>query len=127
VQNDAAGSFFPAMVLRDVPADALLAQEETFGPIAGLIRFFDEAEAIRLANDTPAGLAAYVFTRDHARATRVAEQLEFGMVGINSGAVSTEVAPFGGIKESGFGREGSRYGLDDFLSIKLLATHVPHA
>jgi succinate-semialdehyde dehydrogenase/glutarate-semialdehyde dehydrogenase len=127
VQNDAAGSFCPAMVVRDVPADALLAQEETFGPIAGLIRFFDEAEAIRLANDTPAGLAAYVFTRDHARATRVAEQLEFGMVGINSGAVSTEVAPFGGIKESGFGREGSRYGLDDFLSIKLLATHVPHA
>ena len=121
------GHFHPATLLGDVPPDALLAREETFGPLAGLIRFETEAEAVRLANDTPAGLAAYLFTRDHARATRVAEALEYGMIGRNTGLISTEVAPFGGVKESGFGREGSFYALDDFVNLKLIADEVPPA
>ena len=92
--------------------------EETFGPIAPLIRFSTENEVIELANDTSAGLAAYFYTKDLGRSFRVTEALEYGMVGVNEGILSTEVAPFGGIKESGSGREGSKYGMDDYLEIK---------
>jgi succinate-semialdehyde dehydrogenase/glutarate-semialdehyde dehydrogenase len=97
-----------------------LAREETFGPIAPLFRFTDEAEVVQAANATSTGLAAYVFTRDLGRFWRVSEALETGMVGINTGVISTEVAPFGGVKESGLGREGSRYGIEEFLDIKYL-------
>ncbi|MGH7084240.1 MAG: aldehyde dehydrogenase family protein, partial [Acetobacteraceae bacterium] len=96
-------------------------REETFGPVAPLFRFKTEEEAIRLANDTEFGLAAYFYTRDLGRAFRVAEALEYGIVGINEGIISTEVAPFGGMKESGLGREGSKYGIEEFLEIKYLA------
>lgn len=118
------GFFFLPTVIADVPADALLCQEETFGPVAGLVRFKTEAEAIALANDTTAGLASYVFTRDLNRSWRVTEALEYGMVGLNTGAISTEVAPFGGIKESGIGREGSHFGVEDYLDIKLVCLAV---
>ncbi|RMG78067.1 MAG: aldehyde dehydrogenase family protein, partial [Bacteroidetes bacterium] len=94
--------------------------EEIFGPVAPVFRFETEAEVIRLANDTPYGLAAYFYGRDHARIWRVAEALEYGMVGINTGLISTTVAPFGGVKESGFGREGSKYGIDEYLVTKYL-------
>jgi len=122
-----AGHFFTPTVIADVPADALLAHEETFAPVAGLIRFATEAEAIAMANDTDAGLAAYVFTQDIDRAWRVPEALQYGMVGLNTGLVSTEVAPFGGVKESGLGREGSSYGMDDYLDIKLVAQQIAPA
>jgi succinate-semialdehyde dehydrogenase/glutarate-semialdehyde dehydrogenase len=110
--------FFPPTVLVDVPADALIAREETFGPVAGLIRFSHEGEVLALANDSEFGLAAYFYTRDINRIWRVFEALETGMVGINTGVISSEVAPFGGVKQSGLGREGSLYGLDDYLEIK---------
>ncbi|MBC2668428.1 NAD-dependent succinate-semialdehyde dehydrogenase [Novosphingobium piscinae] len=113
------GHFFAPTVIADVPADALLCREETFGPVAGIVRFETEEEAIRLANDTDAGLAAYVYTRDLDRSWRVPEALDYGMVGLNTGLISTEVAPFGGVKESGLGREGSSFGMDDYLDIKL--------
>jgi succinate-semialdehyde dehydrogenase/glutarate-semialdehyde dehydrogenase len=113
-----AGTFYQPTVLRDVAADALLTREETFGPVAGLVRFKTEEDALRLANDSGAGLAAYAYTRDLARSWRVSEGLEYGMVGMNTGLISTEVSPFGGVKESGIGREGSKYGLDEFLNIK---------
>lgn len=114
-----AGSFFAPTVIADLPSDALLCREETFGPVAGLVRFETEAEAIALANDTDAGLAAYVYTRDLNRSWRVPEALAYGMVGLNTGLISTEVAPFGGVKESGMGREGSSFGMDDYLDLKL--------
>ena len=114
------GNFFAPVVLADVAPDCLPMREETFGPVAPVLRFDSEEEAVRIANATPAGLVAYFYTRDAARVCRVGEALAFGMVGINEGIVSTEVAPFGGIKESGFGREGSRHGLDDYLEIKYL-------
>jgi len=113
-----AGTFYQPTVLRDVAADALLTREETFGPVAGLVSFKSEEDALRLANDSRAGLAAYAYTRDLARSWRVSEGLEYGMVGMNTGLISTEVSPFGGVKESGIGREGSKYGLDEFLNIK---------
>jgi succinate-semialdehyde dehydrogenase/glutarate-semialdehyde dehydrogenase len=113
-----AGTFYQPTVLRDVAADALLTREETFGPVAGLVRFKTEEEALRLANNSRAGLAAYAYTRDLARSWRISEGLEYGMVGMNTGLISTEVSPFGGVKESGIGREGSKYGLDEFLNIK---------
>jgi succinate-semialdehyde dehydrogenase/glutarate-semialdehyde dehydrogenase len=97
-----------------------VAREETFGPVAPLFRFKTEAEAISMANDTEFGLAAYFYARDIGRVWRVAEAVEYGIVGINTGLISTEVAPFGGIKESGIGREGSRHGIDDFTEIKYL-------
>jgi succinate-semialdehyde dehydrogenase/glutarate-semialdehyde dehydrogenase len=97
-----------------------VAHEETFGPVAPLFRFGDEAEAIRMANDTEFGLAAYFYSRDIGRIWRVAEGVEYGIVGINEGIISNEVAPFGGVKESGIGREGSKYGMDEFLEIKYL-------
>ena len=115
------GLWFEPTVLRDVPKHALLAKQEIFGPVAPLFRFESEAEAIAMANDTEFGLAAYFYSRDHARTWRVSEALEYGMVGINTGLISTEVAPFGGIKNSGLGREGSRHGLDDYLELKYLA------
>ncbi|MFZ1623163.1 MAG: NAD-dependent succinate-semialdehyde dehydrogenase [Gammaproteobacteria bacterium] len=114
------GTFFEPTVLGNVTTDMQLAREETFGPVAPLFSFSTEAEAICMANDTEFGLAAYVYTRDLGRSWRVPEALEYGMVGLNTGLISTEVAPFGGIKESGMGREGSRYGLDDYLETKYL-------
>ncbi|OCA53715.1 NAD-dependent succinate-semialdehyde dehydrogenase [Photorhabdus namnaonensis] len=114
------GLFFEPTVLADVNESMLISQEETFGPIAPLFKFRDEAEAIHLANDTEFGLAAYFYSRDIGRIYRVAEALESGMVGINEGLISNEVAPFGGIKQSGLGREGSRYGIEDYLEVKYL-------
>ncbi|MGB3071169.1 MAG: NAD-dependent succinate-semialdehyde dehydrogenase [Ottowia sp.] len=114
------GFFFAPIVLGDVTPSMLVASAETFGPVAPLLRFRDEADVLAQANASEAGLAAYFFTRDIARAHRVAAALEVGMVGINTGAISTEVAPFGGIKESGYGREGGPNGLDDYLDVKYL-------
>ncbi len=114
------GTFFEPTILTDVTSAMLIASEETFGPVAPLFRFKTEEEAIAMANDTEFGLASYFYSRDLGRVWRVAEALEYGMVGINEGIISTEVAPFGGIKESGIGREGSKYGLDDYVEIKYL-------
>lgn len=114
------GTFFEPTILTNVKPDMLVAREETFGPLAPLFRFKTEAEAIQMANNTEFGLASYFYGKDIDRVWRVAENLEYGMVGINTGIVSNEVAPFGGIKESGFGREGSKYGLEDYLEIKYL-------
>jgi len=112
------GRFFEPTILTDVTPAMAVAREETFGPVAPLFRFATEADAIALANDTEFGLAAYFYGRDIGRVWRVAEALEYGIVGVNTGIISTEVAPFGGVKESGLGREGSKYGLDEFLEIK---------
>ena len=114
------GTFFQPTVLVDVTTQMKMAREETFGPVAPLFRFKTEEEAVRLANDTEFGLAAYFYSRDIGRVGRVAEALEYGMVGINEGLISTEVAPFGGMKESGIGREGSKYGIEEFVEIKYL-------
>jgi succinate-semialdehyde dehydrogenase/glutarate-semialdehyde dehydrogenase len=111
-------TFFEATVVSDVTPAMAIAQEEIFGPVAALYRFKDEADAIRMANDTPFGLAAYFYARDIGRVMRVSEALQYGIVGVNEGIISTEVAPFGGVKESGIGREGSKYGIEDYLSIK---------
>ncbi len=112
--------FYPHTILRDVTPEMPVFRNEIFGPVAALTRFSDEAEAVALANDTEAGLCAYVYSRDIGRVWRVAEALEYGMVGMNEGIVSSEMAPFGGVKASGWGREGSRYGMDDYLDIKYL-------
>ncbi|MGH1433788.1 MAG: NAD-dependent succinate-semialdehyde dehydrogenase [Lewinella sp.] len=117
--NDA-GSFYEPTVLTGVLPSMEISSEEIFGPIAPVIKFETEEEVIQMANDTPFGLASYFYGRDYARIWRVAEALEYGMVGINTGMISTAVAPFGGVKQSGFGREGSKYGMDDFLVIKYL-------
>ena len=114
------GRFFEPTVLADVAPDALMSREETFGPVAPLFRFKTEEEAVAMANDTEFGLAAYFYGRDIGRVWRVAEGLESGMVGINTGIISTEVAPFGGVKESGLGREGSKYGIEEYLEVKYL-------
>ncbi|GLH77781.1 NAD-dependent succinate-semialdehyde dehydrogenase [Bradyrhizobium sp. SSBR45G] len=111
-------TFFEPTVLRDVKADALVAQEETFGPLAPVIRFKDEADVIAMCNASPFGLASYFYARDLGRVWRVAEALESGMVGVNTGLITTEVAPFGGVKESGLGREGSHHGIEEYLEIK---------
>ena len=118
------GLFYAPTVLSGVRGDALVNREETFGPVAGLVKFTTEAEVLSLANASRAGLAAYVFTRDAARTWRMSEGIEAGMVGVNTGLISTEVAPFGGVKESGLGREGSRYGLDEYLETKLVCLAV---
>ncbi|TCZ53939.1 NAD-dependent succinate-semialdehyde dehydrogenase [Roseicella aquatilis] len=118
---DRAGNFYQPTILTDVRRDSLVFNEETFGPVAPLFRFQTEKEAIALANDTPFGLAAYFYSRDVGRIFRVAEALETGMIGINEGLISTEVAPFGGVKESGLGREGSHYGIEEYLEVKYLA------
>jgi succinate-semialdehyde dehydrogenase/glutarate-semialdehyde dehydrogenase len=114
------GFFFEPTILLDVTTDMQIAYEETFGPVAPLFSFKDEQEAVAMANDTPYGLASYFYSRDVGRVWRVAEGLEYGMVGMNTGIMSTESAPFGGIKESGIGREGSKYGLDEYLELKYL-------
>jgi succinate-semialdehyde dehydrogenase/glutarate-semialdehyde dehydrogenase len=113
-------SFFEPTILANVTPQMAVAREETFGPVAPLFRFKTEEDAVRLANDTEFGLASYFYSRDIGRVWRVAEALESGIVGINTGIISTEVAPFGGVKESGVGREGSKYGIEDFLEIKYL-------
>jgi succinate-semialdehyde dehydrogenase/glutarate-semialdehyde dehydrogenase len=113
-------TFFEPTVLSGLDASMRIAREETFGPVAPVFRFKDEADAIRLANDTQYGLAAYFYARDLGRVWRVAEALDYGMVGVNSGAISTELAPFGGVKESGLGREGSRHGAEEFVEIKYM-------
>jgi succinate-semialdehyde dehydrogenase / glutarate-semialdehyde dehydrogenase len=114
-------TFFEPTVLTEVNTQMAIAQEEIFGPVATLFRFKSEQDAVHLANDTEYGLAAYFYARDLGRVWRVAEALEYGIVGINEGIISTEVAPFGGMKESGIGREGSKYGIEDFLEVKYLA------
>jgi succinate-semialdehyde dehydrogenase/glutarate-semialdehyde dehydrogenase len=113
-------SFFEPTVIADVTTKMLISAEETFGPVAPLFRFETEEQAMQMANDTPFGLAAYFYSRDIGRVWRVSEALEYGIVGINTGIISTEVAPFGGMKESGTGREGSKYGIEDYLEIKYL-------
>ena len=119
-RSDLGGTFFIPTILTDVTEEMLVCQEETFGPLAGIVKFKSEEEAIELANNTPFGLAAYFFTKDNARTWRVAEALEAGVVGINTGLISYEGAPFGGVKESGVGREGSKHGIEEFLEIKYL-------
>lgn len=114
------GFFFEPTVLLDVTSEMCIAQEETFGPVAPLFRFKDEDEALRIANDSQYGLAAYFFTKDLARAWRLTEKLECGMVGINTGILSSEAAPFGGTKDSGMGREGSKYGIEEYLELKYM-------
>ena len=118
IQDYEGSNFVQPVILTDVKEQMSICAEEIFAPIAPLVRFSDEADAIRLANNTQAGLAAYVYTNDTGQMIRVAESLEYGMVGINEGIISNEMAPFGGVKESGNGREGSKYGLDDYLEIK---------
>ncbi|KRC85937.1 Succinate-semialdehyde dehydrogenase [NADP(+)] GabD [compost metagenome] len=119
-KHELGGLFYEPSILVNVSRQAKLMQEETFGPVAPLIRFSNEQEVIDLANDTPFGLAAYFYTSDYRRAWRVAEALETGIVGLNEGIISTELAPFGGVKESGIGREGSKYGVDDYVEIKYI-------
>lgn len=114
------GQFYQPTVLSQVSADMKIMQEETFGPVAAVVKFTNEEEVIAAANDTDFGLASYFYSRDIARVWRVAEKLEYGMVGINTGLISNEVAPFGGVKQSGLGREGSKYGIEEYLEIKYL-------
>ncbi|MEN0617375.1 NADP-dependent succinate-semialdehyde dehydrogenase [Klebsiella indica] len=118
------GNFFQPTILVNVPANAKVAKEETFGPLAPLFRFKDEADVIHQANDTEFGLAAYFYARDLSRVFRVGEALEYGIIGINTGIISTEVAPFGGVKSSGLGREGSKYGIEDYLEIKYMCIGI---
>jgi len=120
LRHELGGSFFQPTILADVTPAMAVAREETFGPLAPLFRFTSDEEAVKMANDTEFGLASYFYSRDMGRVWRVAEALEYGIVGINTGLISSAVAPFGGVKESGVGREGSRYGVDDFLEIKYL-------
>jgi succinate-semialdehyde dehydrogenase/glutarate-semialdehyde dehydrogenase len=117
-RHELGGTFFQPTILTDVTASMLMAREETFGPVAPLFKFETEAAAISMANDTEFGLAAYIYTRDLARSWRVSEAVEYGIVGLNTGIISTEVAPFGGVKESGVGREGSKYGILDYTEMK---------
>jgi len=121
---DGSGSFYAPTVLTGIKSDMLVMHEETFGPVAPLMKFETDEEAIALANATEFGLASYFYSRDISRVWRVAEALECGIVGINEGIISTEVAPFGGVKESGIGREGSKYGLEEYLEIKYLCMGI---
>jgi len=123
-RHERGGNFFQPTVLADVTTEMKVAREETFGPVAPLFRFETEEQAIAMANDTEFGLAAYFFTRNVGRCWRVGEALEYGMVGINTGMISNEVSPFGGIKQSGLGREGSKYGIEEYLEIKYLCFDV---
>ena len=118
------GTFFEPTVVTGVTPDMKVSTEETFGPLAPLYKFETEEEAIRLANDTIFGLASYFYARDIGRITRVQEGLEYGMVGVNTGLISTEVAPFGGVKQSGLGREGSHHGIEDYLEMKYICLSV---
>jgi len=117
-------NFFEPTILADVPKTALVAKEETFGPLAPVFKFNDDNEVIAMANDTEFGLASYFYAKDLSRVFKVAESLEYGMVGVNTGLISTEVAPFGGVKASGLGREGSKYGIEDYLEIKYICLSV---
>jgi succinate-semialdehyde dehydrogenase/glutarate-semialdehyde dehydrogenase len=117
-RHELGGNFFQPTILTNVTQDMMIAREETFGPVAPLFPFKTEEEVIKYANDTEFGLASYFYSRDIGRVWRVMEALEYGIVGVNEGIISTEVAPFGGVKESGIGREGSKYGIDDFVEIK---------
>ena len=123
-RSDLGGTWFEPTVVANVTNDMLLCREETFGPLAGVVRFTDEADAIAQANNSEFGLASYFYARDLSRVWRVAEALEAGIVGVNTGLISTEVAPFGGIKQSGLGREGSRHGLDDYMEIKYVCMGI---
>ncbi|HID02966.1 MAG TPA: aldehyde dehydrogenase family protein, partial [Desulfobacterales bacterium] len=114
------GYFFEPTILMDVTTEMKIAKEETFGPVAPIFVFKDEAEGVAMANDSEYGLASYFFSRDMARCWRVTEALEYGMVGVNTGLLSSEAAPFGGMKESGIGREGSKYGIEEYLEIKYM-------
>jgi succinate-semialdehyde dehydrogenase/glutarate-semialdehyde dehydrogenase len=118
------GLFFQPTILTGVTPDMLVAREETFGPVAPLFKFDTEEEVIEMANNTEFGLASYFYSKDVSKIFRVAEALEYGMVGINTGLISTEVAPFGGIKQSGQGREGSKYGIEDYIEIKYLCLSI---
>ncbi len=117
-------TFFEPTVLADVTPEMLVAKDETFGPLAPVFKFSTEEQAIQMANDTEFGLASYIYTESLSRAWRVGEALEYGMVGINEGLISTEVAPFGGIKESGCGREGSKYGIEDYQELKYMCMGI---
>ena len=119
-RHELGGTYFQPTLLTGVNPQMKVAREETFGPLAPLFRFEREEEAVQAANDTEFGLASYFYSRDMGRIWRVAEGLEYGIVGINTGIISTEVAPFGGVKESGLGREGSKYGIEDYLEVKYL-------
>jgi succinate-semialdehyde dehydrogenase/glutarate-semialdehyde dehydrogenase len=119
-RDDLGPQFFRPTVLAGITDEMAMSNEETFGPVAGFSRFATEGEAVRKANDTPYGLSAYYYSRDVGRIWRVSEALEYGILGINTGVISTEVAPFGGVKESGIGREGSKYGIDEWLEVKYL-------
>ncbi len=118
------GLYFEPTVLTGVKAGMRLLEEETFGPVAPVMTFREEADAVRMANDTPYGLAAYLWTRDIGRAIRVSEALEYGIVGLNDGVPSTAQAPFGGVKNSGIGREGGHWGIDEFLDVKLVSMAI---
>jgi succinate-semialdehyde dehydrogenase/glutarate-semialdehyde dehydrogenase len=118
------GQFFKPTIVTHATQDMLVAKDETFGPFAPLFMFEDEADVIEKANDTIFGLASYFYAKDISRVTRVAEALEYGMVGVNTGLISTEVAPFGGVKQSGLGREGSRHGIEDYLEMKYICTSI---
>jgi len=117
-RHELGGTFYAPTILCDVSRDMRVTNEEIFGPVAPLYRFHDEEEAVEMANDTPYGLAAYFYARDMGRVVRVSEGLEYGIVGVNKGIISTEVAPFGGVKESGLGREGSHHGVEEFCELK---------
>jgi len=119
-RHELGGTFFQPTIICDVTSRMLVAREETFGPVAPIFKFNTDEEAIKMANDTEFGLASYFYTRDIGRVWRVAEALEYGMIGINTGLISTEIAPFGGVKESGIGREGSKYGIEEFVEVKYL-------
>jgi succinate-semialdehyde dehydrogenase/glutarate-semialdehyde dehydrogenase len=123
-RHELGGTFYQPTVLTNVNTDMKVTREETFGPVAPLYRFSSDEEGIAMANDTEFGLASYFYARDLSRVWRVSEALESGIVGVNTGIISTEVAPFGGIKESGIGREGSKYGMDDFLEIKYICMGI---
>ncbi len=122
--NRRGGLFFEPTVLTGVTVDMKIAHEETFGPVAPLFRFETEEDVVEMANNTEFGLASYFYAKDLSKIFRVAEALEYGMVGINTGLISTEVAPFGGIKQSGQGREGSKYGIEDYLELKYLCISI---
>ncbi len=123
-RHERGGSFFQPTLLTDVTPDMLVAKDETFGPLAPMFRFTTEEQAIEMANDTEFGLASYFYSENLSRVWRVSEALEYGMVGINTGLISAAIAPFGGVKQSGIGREGSKYGLDDYLEIKYLCMGI---
>ena len=118
------GSFFEPTILTEVSKEMIVATDETFGPVAPLFRFRDEEDVIHQANDTIFGLAAYFYAKELSRVWRVSEALEYGMVGVNTGLISTELAPFGGVKQSGLGREGSRHGIEEFLEMKYICMSV---